>query len=283
MIPRVIHYCWFGGNTMSELTVKCIESWRKYCPDFEIKEWNESNFDIEACPYVKEAFLAKKWAFVSDYARFKILYENGGIYFDTDVELIRPLREILRNGPFMGCEIVSLKRCAVNPGLGVGVDRNNLLFKKMLEDYENSHFIKDDGMEDYRTIVERTTEMLTKYGFAGDNMLQKIEGITIYPSDYFCPIDYRTGEIAVTDNTKSIHWYNASWLDNRMQKRRKINMKIYKIFKGKLGEKISRIYMSYSYYWEWISTGNFKLIKEKINNKRKLKAKTSNPERGQND
>ena len=104
MIPKIIHYCWFGGNPLPELAIKCIESWKKYLPDYEIKEWNESNFDINCCAYVREAYEAKKWAFVSDYARFWILYQHGGLYFDTDVELIKSIDDLIVKGAFMGCE-----------------------------------------------------------------------------------------------------------------------------------------------------------------------------------
>ena len=117
MIPKIIHYCWFGGNPLPEDAKKYIESWRKYCPGYEIKEWNESNFDINCCDYVREAYEAKKWAFVSDYARFYILYQYGGLYFDTDVEMIRPLFSILQKGSFMGMEVNS--PACVAPGLSL--------------------------------------------------------------------------------------------------------------------------------------------------------------------
>ena len=128
MIPKVIHYCWFGHNPLPNMAVRCIESWRKYLPDYEIKEWNEDNFDVNMVPYTQEAYAEKKYAFVSDYARFWIIYNFGGLYFDTDVEIIKPLDEVVGKGPFMGCEqdymptengtIVRGTGAAVNPGLG---------------------------------------------------------------------------------------------------------------------------------------------------------------------
>ena len=123
MIPKKIHYCWFGGNPLPNDAKLCIESWKKYCPDYEIIEWNESNFDFKECQYAKEAYEAKKWAFVSDYARFKILYDNGGLYFDVDVEIVQALDNIINNGPFMGIENDKTK--AVNPGLGLGDESGN--------------------------------------------------------------------------------------------------------------------------------------------------------------
>ena len=138
MIPKVIHYCWFGGNPLPESAQKCIASWRKFLPDYEIKEWNESNFDVNAIPYTAQAYAAKKYAFVSDYARFSILYDNGGLYFDTDVEVIRPMDDIIENGPFMGFEIdasgIDFKK-AVAPGLGLGANPGLGLYKEILEHY----------------------------------------------------------------------------------------------------------------------------------------------------
>ena len=130
MIPKVIHYCWFGRNPLPESAVKCIDSWRKFMPDYEIKEWNEDNFDVNAIPYTAEAYQMKKYAFVSDYARFWILYQYGGLYFDTDVELIKPIDDIVEKGPFMGieetCKIIPVNLVGyplVNPGLGISVEQ----------------------------------------------------------------------------------------------------------------------------------------------------------------
>lgn len=208
IIPKKIHYCWFGGNPLPELAQKCIASWEKYCPDYEIVEWNESNFDINCCDYVREAYEAKKWAFVSDYARFKILYEQGGIYFDTDVEVIRSFDDILQNGNFMGCEN---EVSAVNPGLGLAVAPGLGLIKELLDDYHKSSFINADGSLNLTTIVERTTKFLQLYGLENKNEIQTVAGITIYPVDYFCPQDYVSGKLTITGNTRSIHHYSASW------------------------------------------------------------------------
>ena len=136
MISKKIHYCWFGGNPLPELALKCIESWRRFLPDYEIIEWNESNFDVYCCEYVQEAYEAKRWAFVSDYARFKILYENGGLYFDTDVEIIKPMDDLISKGGFMGCEEETA--LSVAPGLGLGVSPGLGLYKELLESY---HYI----------------------------------------------------------------------------------------------------------------------------------------------
>ena len=263
MIPKIIHYCWFGGNSLPEIAIKCINSWKKYFPDYEIKEWNESNFDLNSCDYIKEAYEAKKWAFVSDYARFKILYEYGGIYFDTDVEVIKNIDDILKNGAFIGRERIA-NTFPVNAGLGVAAPPKMPIIKEIVEHYETSHFIQSSKME---TVVERVTKILTKYGLSNEQKYEVIGGLQIYPSDFFCPYDYNVGELNITENTRSIHWYDASWLDSRMQKRRSNCVKIQKAFRGRTGERIAKMYTSLSYYWEWISTGDFNTIKQKIENR----------------
>lgn len=273
MIPKIVHYCWFGGAPLPKLAQKCIESWEKYFPEYEIKEWNESNFDLNCCDYVREAYEKKKWAFVSDYARFYVLYQYGGLYFDTDVEVIKDMSDIVASGAFLGCERLDKTNqgysIGVNPGLGLGVPPKFKLYEEILEEYQNSHFINSDGSINYRTVVDRTTDILIKHGLSDCDSIQKIAEVTIYPSEYFCPMDYGTGTLQITDKTRSIHWYDASWLDERMKKRRCRSEKIKNLFKGTTGVKLSKVYMSGSYYWEWISTGKFGIIKDKI--LRKLK------------
>ena len=176
MIPKKIHYCWFGGNPLNDLGKKCLASWKKYFPDYEMIEWNESNFDINCCQYVKEAYEAKKWAFVSDYARFKILYEQGGVYFDTDVEVIKSFDDILKEGNFMGCEN---ETSAVNPGLGLAVAPGLGVIKEILEDYEKASFLNADGSLDLTTIVTRTTNKLKQYGLQDINEIQTVAEINI--------------------------------------------------------------------------------------------------------
>lgn len=263
MIPKVIHYCWFGRHPLPDLAVKCISSWKKFFPEYEIKEWNEENFDLQSCEYCREACKEKKWAFVSDYARFKILYEYGGIYFDTDVEVVRNMDDIIRKGPFIGRERIA-GSFPVNAGLGIAAEKNMPILKEIIDDYERSHFIQSAKME---TVVERVTRILNKHGLSNTQKYEVIEGIQIYPSDYFCPYDYNIGELHQTNNTRSIHWYDASWLDERMRKRRKNCVNIQRAFPGRTGERLAKLYTSCSYYWEWISTGNSAIIKSKLQNK----------------
>ena len=215
MIPKVIHYCWFGGNPLPETAIKCINSWRKYFPEYEIKEWNESNFDVNCCKYVKEAYLAKKWAFVSDYARFWILYNYGGLYFDTDVEVIKDMQEIVKKGPFMGREPIDKHDPTlgqgVNPGLGIGANLGLSLYKEMLDFYDTIHFLNEDGTLNEKTVVFYTTNILKRHGLRKSPEIQNVEGIYVYPVDYFCPLNYQSGKLTITDNTVSIHHYSASW------------------------------------------------------------------------
>ena len=224
MIPKVIHYCWFGKNPLPPLAVKCIESWKKYCPDYEIKEWNEDNFDVNLIPYTREAYQAKKYAFVSDYARFWILYHYGGLYFDTDVEVIKPLDEIIAKGPFMGCESNADDEdgIAVNPGLGVAVNPGLDLYKDLLELYSELHFVNPDGSLNLKTVVAYTTEMLYKYNLKDISGIQFCAGVWIYPKEYFCPIDYRTNECRKTANTYTVHHYAASWISKSDRLRAKV-------------------------------------------------------------
>lgn len=211
MIPKIIHYCWFGGNPLPPLAIKCINSWKKFFPNYEIKEWNENNFNISIVPYVEEAYKTKKYAFVSDYARYWILYHEGGLYFDTDVEVIRPMNDIIEKGAFLGSEYDSLNigGVSVNPGLGMGAGANLPFYKQVLDHYATVHFIKDDGSLNLTTIVDYTTMLLEKSGLKHIEDIQKCCNIYIYPKDYFSPLCGKY--INFTRNTRSIHHYMTSW------------------------------------------------------------------------
>jgi len=216
MIPKIIHYCWFGGNPLPESARKCIASWRKFFPDYEIKEWNEGNFDVNSIPYTRDAYKAKKYAFVSDYARFKILHEFGGVYFDTDVEVIKSMDDIIQRGAFMGIEVPSKngQYPLIAPGLGLAVEANHPIYKRILDCYQDLSFYKEDGSLNLKTVVKYNTEILQANGLMPTNKLQEIKGIWIYPVDYFNPLDDLTGKLNITPNTRSIHWYSRSWQDS---------------------------------------------------------------------
>lgn len=233
MIPKIIHYCWFGGNPLPPLAEKCIASWKKFCPDYEIKEWSESNYDVHKIPYISQAYNAKKYAFVSDYARFDILYEYGGVYFDTDVEVIKPIDELLQKGPFAGIESPG----SLAAGLGIASRQREPLYKEILDSYKSEVFIKSNGELDLTTVVERVSNVFKNHGFKEDNIIQQVEGITIYPVDFFCPKDYVTGTINITGNTYTIHHYDGSWASNAQllyQKQRCFLIKYFGLQFGKM-------------------------------------------------
>lgn len=225
MIPKIIHYCWFGGNPLPSLAIRCINSWKKFFPDYEIKEWNENNFDVNIIPYTQEAYQAKKYAFVSDYARFWILYKYGGLYFDTDVEVIKSMDDIIDRGPFMGCENTiegnHTKTLNVAPGLGLGVNAKHILYKEILDLYANLHFFTVSGGYNLQTVVKYVTDILYAHGLKNVNGIQECAGIYIYPKDWFCPVDLCTGEIRLTSNSRAIHYYAGSWtsLHRRLKKK----------------------------------------------------------------
>jgi mannosyltransferase OCH1-like enzyme len=219
MIPKVIHYCWFGRNPLPESAVKCIESWRKFMPGYEIKEWNEDNFDVNIIPYTAQAYSVGKYAFVSDYARFWILYHYGGVYFDTDVEVIKPIDDIAGKGPFMGiesmCKVIPEDLVGfpmVNPGLGIGAPAGTEFYKKVLDYYSALSFLREDGSIISGTVVAHTTRLLVKEGLQQREDEQQVAGMWIYPEDYFNPFDDITGRLKITGNTRSIHWYARTWM-----------------------------------------------------------------------
>lgn len=223
MIPKIIHYCWFGRNPLPRSAVKCINSWKKFFPEYEIKEWNEDNFDVNVIPYTAQAYSAKKYAFVSDYARFWILYHYGGVYFDTDVKVLKTMDDILNRGSFMGREagsriIMDGGRCAlaVAPGLGMGMVPHHKILKELLDTYSGLRFLLEDGKMNIKTIVSYTTDVLVRHGLTANNdEIEEVDGIFIYPPDYLCPMDHTRGcLVTLTDRTVSIHLYDSSWNDH---------------------------------------------------------------------
>lgn len=209
-IPKIIHYCWFGGNPLPDLAQKCIASWKNFCPDYEIKEWNENNYDVRKIPYISQAYDAKKYAFVSDYARLDIIYKYGGIYLDTDVELLKSLDILLELQGFAGFD--HGKHCAF--GLGFGAIPKLPIIKELRDDYDNITFLrKENGEFNETPCPVFQTEILLKKGLKLNNSMQKIAGLTIFPAEYFDPKDFYSGKIHLTENTCSIHHYDASWVN----------------------------------------------------------------------
>ena len=232
---RIIHYCWFGGNNKTDIILKCIESWKKYFPEWEIKEWNESNFDIRHNLYVSQAYDSKKWAFVSDYVRFWALEKYGGLYFDTDVEVIRPFNDLLENDAFAGFETDKY----INPGLVLYVkNTNNSIIKATREFYDSIPFLDENGERIRRNVCGIFTDILLKYGYIPNGQLQVCGGMVLYPKDYFCPFDDATGLLHKTENTYSIHWYDKSWMCKRKILRNKCTRILHRFFGVNIREKL---------------------------------------------
>ncbi len=206
-IPKIIHYCWFGGKPKSELAEKCIRSWKKFCPDWEIREWNEANFDISTAPlYVRQAYEAGRWAFVTDYVRLVGLTAMGGVYMDTDVEIIKPLDKYLHHRGFAGFEAID----RVQTGL-LACEKGMPLFREFLEYYHTARFIKEDGTQDITTNVEVLTRLCQNHGLRLDGSYQEIGGFAVYPKEVFCPVEYETMKLKKTRKTVVIHWFSGSW------------------------------------------------------------------------
>ena len=231
MIPKVIHYCWFGKKPLPTLAVNCIDSWKKFCPDYEIIEWNEKNFDINSNTYVREAYENKKWAFVSDYVRLYALYNHGGIYMDTDVQVLKPLDAFLNDQAFSGFEAYD----RVPTGI-MGAEKEHHFFKKLLDYYTDRKFVLNDGKFDYTTNVEIITKYCYDRGLNLNNTKQTIENFTLYPSDYFCPKDYITKKVNITVNSYAIHHFDGSWVP----KTQKINGRIRMMIKNILGKAMTQ-------------------------------------------
>ena len=195
MIPKVIHYCWFGGGPKPRSVLKCIDSWKTYCPDYDIKEWTENDLNFALNQYAKEAYESKAWGFVPDYWRLWIIYNYGGIYFDTDVQIIRRLDVLLKLHAFAGMETNEF----VNFGSGFGAEPKNDIIKEHMDLYEKLHFINEDGTLNRLPSPFYTTEIMKTHGFElGKEKIQKVGSFTVFPPEYFCPKSYATGITTIT-------------------------------------------------------------------------------------
>lgn len=235
-IPKRIHYCWFGRGPMPDSAKRYIESWKKYCPDYEIKEWNEDNFDPESNRYVKQAYEARKFAFVTDYVRLYALYHEGGIYMDTDVEVLKPLDEFLHHKAFSGFE----NNNSVPTGL-MASEQGGEWVKCLLEEYEDLSFLREDGSLDLTTNVVRITNRTeSRYGLVRKSSYQDLGAVTFYPHDYFCPKDWETGGIYLTENSCTIHHFAASWHDEATKKQAEAYRKRLQKYIERYGEEKGR-------------------------------------------
>ena len=210
-IPRVIHYCWFGGKPLPREAEKCLDSWRRHMPGCELRRWDESNYRPDAVPFTAEAARQGLWAFVSDYARFDILFNHGGIYLDTDVELVASLDPLLKHGAYMGWERTSTS-LGVNSGLGMAAPAGMEIFAEVLADYAERPFADAKGNRLAGTVVTVVTDLLLRHGLVLADTEQKVAGLTVYPSEYFNPLDDLTGRLNIGPQTYSIHHFAKTWL-----------------------------------------------------------------------
>lgn len=256
MIPKIIHYVWVGDpNKKSKLFYKCLESWKKFCPDWEIKEWNESNFDINQSIYAKEAYSLKKYGFVPDYIRAKVLYDYGGIYLDTDVEITKPLDDLLDNDFLISFENEVHLETAV-----LGSCKNHP-FAKIMSDFYTQYPYVYNNKPDLTPSTPIWTILLQKhYGLKLKNTYQKLElldryknqvtdktknmTVTALPNEYFCPLNYTTKELKTTDNTYAIHYFDASWFSKSLTTREKFLKEVYKTFGKKIFSLFTKCYVS---------------------------------------
>lgn len=236
MIPKIIHYCWVGNAPKPKSVLYCIESWKKFCPDYEIREWNESNYDFTKNAYMKQAYEAKKWGFVPDYARLDIIYNYGGIYLDTDVELIKSFDGMLNQPAFMGFENTGDGEFFVNCGHGFGAEPHHEIIGAARDLYEHVQFINDDKTYNMLPSPHYTTQVLRKYGLVQENRDQKLFDMMVYASDVLCPKNFRTGEIYKSDRTISIHHFTASWMDEKIKDELEHQQEIAKKFGKKIGK-----------------------------------------------
>ena len=247
MIPKKIHYFWIGGNPKPESVLYCIDSWKKYCPDYEIIEWNESNYDFTKNEYMRQAYEAKKWGFVPDYARLDVIYQYGGIYLDTDVEIIRPLGSLLCNKAFMGIEKTTEKKHYVACGLGFGAEPGNSLIRRMMAEYDSISFYREDGTLNLLPSPQYNTKTMERYGFSFEDQDQMIEDVMVYASDVLCPKMYCSSEMHLTERTVSIHHYDGSWMDGNRKRLYNRNVRLNQLLGDHTGNKVAKALEDFEY------------------------------------
>ena len=225
MIPKTIHYCWFGEKPKSDLAQKCIQSWKKYCPDYEVIEWNEQNFDVNRYPYTKFCYQNKKWAFLSDFVRLVIIAEHGGLYFDTDVELLKSFDDLLWYDAFFGFENDE----NINTGEGFGAVKGHPAVAAMMQEYLN---LQPDAEGTYQpgACPALNTKALLGFGLKLNGERQNLDGIEVLPADFLNPYDDPTGRLQKTDHTYSIHWYSKSWLSKGTVLRSRLTKPLHRLF-----------------------------------------------------
>lgn len=212
-VPKVIHYFWFSGDPFPEKVRKCLDSWKKFCPDYEIKEWNLNNYstDNEFC---KQALKNKDWAFASDFGRCDVLYRYGGIYLDTDVELVKNIDDLLCDDGFMCFE----SKAGIDPGSGMGAICGHHILEEIRNKYYNLSYINDDGTINHPSIIRIYTDVLESYGLILNAEYQKVDGLAIYPPLVMSPYSYMTGRLQTYDKTYAIHHWVSAWISSKVRK-----------------------------------------------------------------
>ena len=233
MIPRRIHYCWYGGKKKPQLVTRCMESWKRFCPDYEIICWDEENTDFRYNEYLWEAYQKKKWAFVTDVVRLMAVYQSGGIYLDTDVELLKPLDPLLMDQAFLAKE--TQERVAT--GLGFGAEARHWVTDLLLQDYNKAHFLLENGQLDQTACPKRITRVLKEIGLKDGCDIQNIGGCLIYQPEYFCPKQYDSKVVNLTEHTYSIHHYHGSWIPFELKVKRLVAKRL-----GKPGIRMIKVY-----------------------------------------
>ena len=242
MMEKVIHYCWFGGAPLSETAVKSLVSWERFAPGFEIIQWNEDNFDFASCPWSRDAYAEGLWAFVADYARFKILYEHGGVYMDVGSELIRDISPLMESVPFTAIEESSL---TATTGLIVAVEPQDPIIRACIERYESMTFSTDPDFLDKTTVNEVFTSELLKIGFERMDKEQRFGGWLVLDSSAFNPV-YGLGGYHVKPGTYSIHRSSGSWVEPKYRIKRTVVRKCSPFIGRRLSQIIGRVLMEVS-------------------------------------
>lgn len=222
MIPKIIHFVWFGGNPYPDKIKFCIDSWHKFLPEYEFKLWNEENFDIEhSCDYVKEAYANKKWAFASDYVRVWALHKFGGIYLDTDIEVRKSFNDLLHERMVLGTDEDGYLTAFL------ASEKGHRFWKEILDYYQNLHFVNPDGSLNQTVNNIYLQNQLVHYGYRIENRYQELtDGIKVYPDDWFHAVDHMSGIQNVTSNTYALHWHTLTWQSQQSQIKRFIRVQI---------------------------------------------------------
>lgn len=237
MIPKVIHYCWFGNNPLDDTAKKCINSWRNFFPNYQIRCWNEENFDICQIDFMKDAYEKGKWAFVSDVARILVIYKYGGVYFDTDVEVVAPYDDIFSEAPkgYLGCEFSG----QINTGLGFAAEQGDPFLAELIKEYKGLDFNKHEKDLSAITCPVITTKLMEQKGFKSSGTKQGFQDYIVYPEEYFSPMNYETGKMCITSHTHSIHWYGASWQTDEEREYHLKEQKLKRLFGDRLGDRLA--------------------------------------------